>query len=120
MRALVNSTLLLFLIVCVNSFVKITLQVLCPGGVLIFHSHQDIGCFSFSQEGVIYCKLCLKISNECKCLHAFIKFVKLATALFCLVLVCLVLSLSYNVTLENELSAFLTQRQREGDAFSEQ
>lgn len=55
-------------------------------GVLIFYSQDNTGCFCFlfSQEGVGHeyaAKLSFKISRELKCLHAFIKFVKLATGL---------------------------------------
>lgn len=54
-------------------------------GVLIFYSQDNAGCFFlFSQEGVRHeCtgKLSFNISRELKCLHAFIKFVKLATGL---------------------------------------
>ena len=56
-------------------------------GVFIFYSQQDnTGCFFFfyyyfffPQEGNKY--VANKISRELKCLHAFIKFFKLATAL---------------------------------------
>lgn len=122
-RTLVNSVHLMFLFVYVDCFVQISLQVVCPGDFsYLIHNKTTMAIFvcffSYSllcKDEMKWCKLSSMISRELKCLHAFIKFVKLVTSLHVGTVVSLVFSMSYKVTLMNELSAFLMQRQRKGE-----
>lgn len=82
-RTQVYSAHLLFLVIHVNCFGQISLQVVCPGEFSYFIYNTTtlavFFCFVFTGRSKKY--VANKISRELKCLHAFIKFVKLAKIL---------------------------------------